>query len=94
MKQLAPDASLLALARKVNARLPQGASVNFYRLARPESESTDTGIVFQFGVRRANVVTPQMLAEYDADNVVKSVTEWIENIRPESRWTSDPSEAA
>lgn len=93
-KHLPPDASLLALARKVNARLPQGASVNFYRIEQPDSYSPHTGIVYQHGVRRANVVTQQMLTEHDADEILKGVNEWIDNIRPESRWTTDPGEAA
>lgn len=92
-KPLPPDASLQSLARLVNPRLADiGASVNFYRLEHPDR--IDTGIIFSCGVRRANVVTQAALGDGDADEIVANVKQWVADLRPESKWTSDPNEAA
>ncbi len=89
-----PDVSLQSLARLINPRLANiGASVNFYRLEYPD-QRIDTGIVFSCGERRANVVTQTPLGEADADEIVANVNAWVAELRPESKWTTDPNEAA
>ena len=89
-----PDASLQSLARLINPRLANiGASVNFYRIEHPD-QSIDTGIIFSCGARRANVVTQTPLGEADADEIVANVNAWVGELRPESKWTTDPNEAA
>jgi hypothetical protein len=90
---LPPDAPLQSLAVLINARLPQGAAVNFYRLEYPDG-STMTGIVFSCGDRRANVTTRNQLGDGDADEIVRSVTDWMAQVRHSSMWTTDPGEAA
>lgn len=92
-KALPPDANLLALARIVNTRLPPSAAVNFYRIAHEDGRE-QTGIIYQAGLRRAVVVTPNSLGEGDADEIVKAVNEWASRQSAESRWTTDPKEAA
>ena len=91
-KTLPPDAGLVRLACDVNARL-KGASVSFY-LIQHQHGGSETGIIFQCGGRRALVKTRNCLGDGDADELVKSVNEWAGQIRPESKWTADPSEAA
>lgn len=92
-KPLPPNASLLSLSRLVNPRLADiGASVNFYRIQHPDR--IDTGIVFSCGVRRTPFVTQARLSDDDADAIVENVKRWLADLRPESKWTSDPSEAA
>jgi hypothetical protein len=92
-KPLPPDANLLALARIVNARLPPSAAVNFYRLVHEDGRE-QTGIIYQVGLRRAVVMSQGSLGEGDADEIVKAVNEWSERQSQESRWTTDPKEAA
>lgn len=93
-KLLPPDAPLQSLARLVNPRLADiGASVNFYRIQNPD-DRIDTGIVFSCGVRRAPFVTQARLGDDDADQIVANVKRWVAEMRPESKWTGDPSEAA
>lgn len=94
MKHLPPDASLQRLAKIVNVRLASlDAGVSFYRIEHGD-HSTETGIVFQCGVRRAVVRTQAMLGDADADELVRSVKDWITEIRPSAKWTTDPAEAA
>jgi hypothetical protein len=90
---LPPDPPLQSLAALINARLPQGAAVNFYRLEQPDG-SIITGMVFSCGDRRANVTTRNQLGDGDADEIVRSVTDWIARVRHSSMWTIDPTEAA
>lgn len=90
---LPPGEPLQSLAKTINARLPQGAAVNFYRLQHPD-ETTETGIVFSCGDRRATVRTRNQLGEGDADELVRSVTDWMAQVRHSSMWTTDPGEAA
>lgn len=87
-----PDASLIALARIINGKLA-GASVNFY-LIQHADQRNETGVVFQCGVRRAVVKTQAILGEGDADEIVQSVNDWANKVQPESKWTTDPREAA
>ncbi len=93
MKTLPPDAPLLSLARIVNARLGLGAAVNFYLIENDE-HSMETGIVYQCGLRRAVVKTRAMLSDGDADEIVRAVSDWSQSIAPNSKWTTDPREAA
>jgi hypothetical protein len=89
-----PDAPLQSLARLINHRLANiGASVNFYRIEHPD-QRIDTGIIFSCGPRRANVVTQTPLGEADADDIVANVNAWVAELRPESKWTTDPNEAS
>lgn len=90
---LPPDAPLISLASIINARLGDGARVNFYRIDHGEG-SHETGIVYQAGLRRAVVKTRAMLGDADADEIVKSITEWAAEVRHENKWTTDPKEAA
>jgi hypothetical protein len=93
-KQLPPDASQLRLAALVNGRLNGvNGQVNFFNIDRADG-SIETGIVFSCGVRRAVVKTRAMLGDADADELVRNVTEWINDMRPQSKWTTDPQEAA
>jgi hypothetical protein len=93
MKSLPPDAPLLAIAKIVNAKLGPSAAVSFYRIQYAD-HSMETGIIYQCGVRRAVVTTRAMLGDGDADEIVRGVNEWIEQVLPQNKWTTDPSEAA
>lgn len=90
---LPPDAPLISLAAIINARLGEGSRVNFFRIEHGEG-SIETGIIFQCGLRRAVVKTRNMLGDADADELVKSITEWAAEVRHDSKWTTDPMEAA
>jgi hypothetical protein len=92
-KTLPPDANLLGLARAINTRLPPSAAVNFYRIQHEDGRE-QVGIVYQAGLRRAIVLTHSGLGEGDADEIVMAVNEWAERQSQESRWTTDPKEAA
>jgi hypothetical protein len=90
---LPPDSVLESLRQRINPRLAGfGATVNFYRIEHPDR--IDTGIVFSCGVRRAPFVTQARLSDDDADAIVENVKRWLADLRPESKWTSDPSEAS
>jgi hypothetical protein len=94
-KRLPPDAPLVALASLINGHLaPLSASVNFFRIEHSDGGGMQTGIIYQCGPRRAVVITRAYLGEGDADEIVRGVTEWVADIRPESKWTADPKEAA
>lgn len=90
---LPPDAELQSLARVINAKLPPGAAVNFYRI-RHADESTETGIIFSHGLRRAGMTTRNVLSEFDADDIVRDVKDWIERIHVPDRWSTDPRDSA
>ena len=90
---LPPDAVLLGLAKIINAKLPSGAAVHFYRIQHPDN-SMETGIVYQCAQRRHPVKTRARLGDSDAEKIIQSVNDWIEQIRPESKWTEDPDEEA
>ena len=82
------------LAVIVNGKLSAiGASINFCRIQLDDG-SAATAIVFQCGVRRAVVRTRAILGEPDADDIAKSVKEWVSEIRQTDKWTTDPKEAA
>ena len=94
MKRLPPDANLQSLAKRVNARLRDvDGGVNFYLIEHTDG-SHETGMVFQCGVRRAVVYSRATYGDADADDIVRSVNDWINDIRPTSKWTEDPKDAA
>src|ERR1700693_1722002 len=94
-QRLPPDAPLVPLASIFNARLASSsAAVNFFRIEHSDGGGTQTGIVYQCGPRRAVVITHSYLGEGDADEIVRGVNEWIADIRPENKWTTDLNEAS
>jgi hypothetical protein len=94
MKQLPPDAELIALAKVANAKLKPGAGVAFFRV-KHDDDSTETRVVFECGVRRAVASAPNGLGLHDADELVRSVQAWANKAAlPASKWTMDPQEAA
>jgi hypothetical protein len=88
-KALPPDEALQRLAKIINAKLPDGAMVNFYRLEEPMR----TGMVFSFGVHRHNEVKAGAPGEDSVDQIVQLVKDWIANNQPASKWTEDQIEA-
>jgi hypothetical protein len=92
-KTLPPDEALLRIAKRVNAKLPDSAMVNFYRFENPAAP-LQTGMVFSCGSHRYNVVKAGAPGDDSADQIVRMVNDWIASIRPASRWTEDPDEAA
>lgn len=92
-KNLPPDAELVRLAARINARLERGTAVNFFRTEYPDG-SAETGIIFQCGDRRAVMRTRNMLGDGDAEDLLRSITAWVANMQYQHRWTLDPKEAA
>lgn len=90
---LPPDEPLLSLAARINASLPTGVAISFYRTEYPDG-SADTGIVFQCGDRRATMRTRNMLGEGDAEDLARSITHWVGRVQSQSRWSLDPRDAA
>jgi hypothetical protein len=90
---LPPDADLVKLAVAANAKLKPNAGVSFYRIHNPD-QSIETGIVFECGARRAVVRTRNILTAHDADEIVQSVTAWMNRIRPTDKWSTNPEDAS
>jgi hypothetical protein len=85
---LAPDAPLQNLAKLVNARLPNGARVNFCRL--PQADGVmKTGITFQLGSKRFPFDTDAMVDEDSADTILRMVEERIDKVGHQNAWTED-----
>jgi hypothetical protein len=89
---LPPDEALLKLAALVNAKLRDGAMVNFYRIEDPDKPA-QTGMIFSFGGHRKVVVKPGRPGDDSADQIVRWINDWIVNTPSASKWTEDASEA-
>jgi hypothetical protein len=87
-----PDEALQKLAALVNAKLPEGAMVNFYRIENPD-EPAQTGMIFSFGGHRKVVVKPGRPGDDSADQIVRWINDWIGSTPPASKWTDNVKEA-
>lgn len=92
-KALPPDDDLRNLALFINAQVPAGMRVDFYRFEHPEGY-TETGIVFQCGDRRSAHRTRTILGQGDAPDLVRSLTSWVAKVAYSARWSEDPRDAA
>lgn len=87
-----PDEALDKLAKVVNKKLPQGVSINLYRVAHDDGPE-ETGIVYCCGAIRSSQRTREMLTEHDAPRLISAVTGWAAQAQAMNRWTTDPSDA-
>jgi hypothetical protein len=91
-KILPPDADLQRLAARVNAKLDPGVAVSFFRVVELDG-STETGIVYQCGDRRACKRTRNALGDGDEDSILRAIQTWVARVQYQHRWTIDPKEA-
>ncbi len=89
-KALPPDEALLRLAKLINAELPGGAMVNFYRLEEPAR----TGMVFSYaGQRHVEEPKPGAPDKDSVDQIVRMIIDWISGLPAANKWTEDQVEA-
>lgn len=91
-RDLPPDDALIALAILINAKLPHGVRVNFWRIQH-ESGHFETGVIYQCGSARTIVKTREMLTEHNAAEIARAAENWAGRQRQSNRWTTDLSEA-
>jgi hypothetical protein len=88
----APDERLQSLASRINAQVPAGMQVNFFRREWPDGR-TATGMIYQFGDRRDSRVSANELKDEHIPGIVKDMLMWAGKVQQNSRWTEDLSEA-
>jgi hypothetical protein len=91
-RDLPPDQRLLSLAARINAKVPSGTQINFFRREWPDGR-TATGIIYQFGDRRHPRLSFNELKDEHVPGIVKDMLTWAGKVQQSSRWTEDLSEA-
>lgn len=92
-KILPPDDDLQRLAAAVNKKLEPGIQINFFRSVDLDG-STETGIIYQCGDRRAVTRTRNFLSEEDAPRIIQAISGWVAGVQFSNRWSMDPKDAA
>jgi hypothetical protein len=91
-RDLPPDQRLLSLAARINAQVPSGMQINFFRREWPDGRIA-TGMIYQFGERRRPRLSFKELKDEHVPSIVKDMLTWAEKVQQNSRWTEDLSEA-
>jgi hypothetical protein len=91
---LRPDGDLERFAALINAELPEGARINFYRLQHPD-ETLQIGVIFSCGGRRHPTLLPRSveLKDIHRQEIIRAINQWVAAISQSTRWTTELSEA-
>jgi hypothetical protein len=92
-KAIQPNAQLQRLADRINARLRDGAKINFFHWEWPAGRQMQTGVQFSFMGNTKTDTVDKPPGDTDVDKLVRQFNAWIESVPRPDKWTTDQAEA-